>query len=318
MCVDFAVQMDQTTIQENNSEVLDTAVIVTGDSDYSNVEIGDLNEERSEMSNLSHSSSAETLLSIKSISPKRQPPSSGEGEPSSIQHDMNGNPEYNQPEPDDLDTSETQSSVAAAGSQSQKDPSEKVLDIGSLLDADELPLLFVLRVVCKTFLLKGEVGQLVHDRHVRVSLKSLALGCVASIFSLCPRLALGKLVPSDEAGERHHLIVVRCMKKGKFSRGLGGKQENILVNPFAFVFFGREREREYVYVGERERERVCLCVCERERDSLSLCMCVCERVSVCEGGGGGESVYLCVRESVCVCERECLFVYLRERESVYV
>jgi huntingtin len=64
-----------------------------------------------------------------------------------------------------------------------------------------MPLLYMLRVVSKSFLLTGEKGQLVHDRHVRVSLKSLALGCVASIYSLCPRLALGKLVASDESSK---------------------------------------------------------------------------------------------------------------------
>jgi hypothetical protein len=68
-------------------------MLVTSDNDYANIEIGDLNEERSEMSTLSHSSSADTLLSIKSLSsPKRGQVPGGQG--SGVQHDMNGNPEY--------------------------------------------------------------------------------------------------------------------------------------------------------------------------------------------------------------------------------
>ena len=51
---------------------MDGGVIVTTDSDYTNMEIGDVGgEERSEISTLSHSSSVETLNSIKSLSPKR-------------------------------------------------------------------------------------------------------------------------------------------------------------------------------------------------------------------------------------------------------
>ncbi|XP_076466851.1 LOW QUALITY PROTEIN: huntingtin-like [Babylonia areolata] len=191
-----------TTIQIDDSEVVDTGVMVTGDSDYSNVEIGDLNEERSELSNLSHSSSVDTLLSIKSISPKRQPPPTTPEPslPSSIPHDMNGNPQYQPSEPDEGDMSEGACSVVGTTPTGVKDTGQD-LDIGSLVDREEQPLVYMLRVVCQRFLLRGEAGQLVHDRHVRVSLKSLALGCVASIFSLCPRLALYKLVPGDESSQ---------------------------------------------------------------------------------------------------------------------
>ncbi|KAK7109044.1 hypothetical protein V1264_013160 [Littorina saxatilis] len=195
------VPASQAAAEVEDTDLLDTAVMLTSDNDYSNVEIGDLNEERSEMSTLSHSSSAETLLSIKSISPKRQPPSNSDGSQGHIQHDMNGNPEYDQIEREETsETSEVQEAPTATNSQAQKE-NENVLDIGSLLDEKEMPLLYMLRVICRTFLLKGEEGQLVHDRHVRVSLKSVALACVASIFSLCPRLSLGKLVPSDESSQ---------------------------------------------------------------------------------------------------------------------
>ncbi|KAL8615828.1 hypothetical protein ACOMHN_048536 [Nucella lapillus] len=183
---------------ENDSEVVDQMVMVTGDNDYSNVEIGDLNEERSEMSNLSHSSSVDTLLSIKSISPKRQPPPTPDPQTPTIPHDMNGNPQYQPSDPEEGDLSEATICVVGANPAGMKDED---LDIGTLVDRDELPLLYMLRVVCKCYLLRGEAGQVVHDRHVRVSLKSLALGCVASIFSLCPRLALCKLVPCNESSQ---------------------------------------------------------------------------------------------------------------------
>lgn len=188
-----------------DTDVVDTAVLVTSDNDYTNMEIGDLNDERSErseLSTLSHSSSVETLLSIKSISPKRQPRCGQVEEEGGPQHDMNGNPEYEnqQEERDASETSESTSySLQADGCMA--DSGKSGFDIGSLTDSEEVPLLYMLRALCKAFLLTGQVGQLVHDRHVRVSLKSLALGCVASVFSLCPRLALCKLVPADESGQ---------------------------------------------------------------------------------------------------------------------
>lgn len=195
------LQFSQPSVAVKDQDFLDANVLVTGDTDYSNVEIGDLNEERSEMSTLSHSSSIETLLSIKSISPKHLPHSLGASR-GSIQHDMNGNPEYDQTELDESDTRET-SSPAPQPSSASKIPAS-TLDIGSQLDSDEIPLVYVLRLLCKNFLLQGQNGALISDRQVRVSLKSLALGCITSIFTLCPRLVLLSLSPSCSTLSSHN------------------------------------------------------------------------------------------------------------------
>lgn len=176
-------------------------MLVTGDTEYSSVEIGDLNEERSELSALSHSSSIETLLSIKSISPKRQAHSltSSHG---SVQHDMNGNPEYEQTEEDEAETPESHSPLPPQILISaSKDSSQNMFDAAAMLDNNDLPLLYILRLICKSFLLLGKPGSLIHDRQVRVSLKSLALGCIASIFSLCPKLVLCKISQVSDAGD---------------------------------------------------------------------------------------------------------------------
>lgn len=74
--------------------------------------------------------------------------------------------------------------------------------IPDTLKDDEVPLLFYLRLICKRFLLTGVTEGLVADKKVRVSLKSLALGCVASCLAICPRLFLFKLSPTASgAGE---------------------------------------------------------------------------------------------------------------------
>ncbi|XP_071090376.1 huntingtin-like isoform X1 [Haliotis cracherodii] len=177
----------------------DATVVVTSDNDYSNVEIGDLNEEKSERSTLSHSSSVETLLSIKSLSPKRRP-SLRKG----VSQDLNGNPEY-----DPLggsDTPERSSPLPSPLPPGMREDAGN--DIGSLLD-EELPLLYCVRLLCRGFLLNGSEGGLLPDKVARVSLKSLALSCVASALSLCPKIFLYKLFPRDlESGNQHIREVV--------------------------------------------------------------------------------------------------------------
>jgi len=61
-------------------------------------------------------------------------------------------------------------------------------DIGSLTDRDELPVVFLARMLCSEFLLTGYVCGLLPDHQVRVSVKALALSCLGYLVDLCPQL----------------------------------------------------------------------------------------------------------------------------------
>ena len=60
-------------------------------------------------------------------------------------------------------------------------------DIGRLTGAD-VPLKYCCRYLASSFLLTGKVGQLIPDKVFRVSVKSLALTCIANILRICPSL----------------------------------------------------------------------------------------------------------------------------------
>ncbi|CAL1538264.1 unnamed protein product [Lymnaea stagnalis] len=181
-----------------NELVNNDAILVTDGTDYSGVEIGDLNEERSEMSatsGMSHSDSIETLQSVRSISPHLAytPPVQLLG------HDMNGNPQIVVYPGEDA--APPLSPNPALG-----EPLEQINIEHESLQEDEVPLLFYLRLLCKRFLLTGVTDGLVTDKQVRVSLKSLALGCVSCSLALCPRLFLFKLCPTaNNAGNDQNL-----------------------------------------------------------------------------------------------------------------
>lgn len=165
--------------EEDN--ILDPVVLTT-ENTYTSVEIGDVNEERSERSTLSHSSSVETLLSVKSLSPKHRPPLR-----KGVSQDLNGNPEY-----DGV-------SAAEPGSRESASPSPVPVvvvvvedvppGIGFFCDG-EVPLVYCARLLCRRFLLAGTSQNLISDKTVRVSMKTLALGSIASAINIYPRLCL--------------------------------------------------------------------------------------------------------------------------------
>ncbi|CAG5125625.1 unnamed protein product, partial [Candidula unifasciata] len=164
------------------------SIVVTDGNEYSGIEIGDLNDEKSELSatsGISHSDSVETLQSVRSISPH----------PASVTalqlpgHDMNGNPQIIiYPGEDFIPPPSPNTASSESVEQIQVEQES--------LKEDEVPLLFYLRLLCKRFLLTGVPDGLVTDKQVRVSLKSLALGCVSCSLALCPRLFLFKLCPA--------------------------------------------------------------------------------------------------------------------------
>ncbi|XP_041368406.1 huntingtin-like isoform X2 [Gigantopelta aegis] len=172
--------------EDKNETAVASSLVVTSENNYSNVEIGEFIEEKSERSALSHSSSVETLLSIRSISPKQKPSLKRE-----LDQDLNGNPSV-------FDPSEMQDSPLP----SPLPPGlceQRGSDVGSIL-GDEMPLVYCVRLLCRRFLLQGEHGALIPDKITRVSLKSLALGCIASSFTLCPQIFFYKLFPEENVG----------------------------------------------------------------------------------------------------------------------
>ena len=60
-------------------------------------------------------------------------------------------------------------------------------DIGDFLSENISCLEYCARLLCSQFLLSGTNGQLISDRLVRVSVKSLALGCIAAIIRIQPK-----------------------------------------------------------------------------------------------------------------------------------
>ena len=186
------------SIRDKDESAIASSLVVTSENNYSNVEIGEFTEEKSEKSALSHSSSVETLLSIRSLSPKRQPLLKKESD-----QDLNGNPSV-------FDGSEMQDSPLP----SPLPPGigeERGWDVGSIL-GDEMPLLYCVRLLCRRFLLQGEPGVLIPDKVTRVSLKSLALGCIASSFTLCPHIFFYKLFPQESAGKSiAHVEIALCL-----------------------------------------------------------------------------------------------------------
>jgi len=76
-------------------------------------------------------------------------------------------------------------------------------DIGCLTDHDEIPVVFLARMLCSEFLLTGYVCGLLPDHQVRVSVKALALSCVGYLVDLYPQLIVMNLhKTSCEPGTR--------------------------------------------------------------------------------------------------------------------
>lgn len=73
-------------------------------------------------------------------------------------------------------------------------------DVGSVTDEDASPLVFCVRLLASKFLLTGHVNGILPDSMARVSLKSLALNCIACCAALSPDILLLRL-HKDEGGQ---------------------------------------------------------------------------------------------------------------------
>lgn len=78
-------------------------------------------------------------------------------------------------------------SLASSPGANQAEAKYQVCDIGSLTDGS-IPLVYCARHLATSFLLTGYPGYRMPDRNVRVSVKALALNCVAAIVRLHPNV----------------------------------------------------------------------------------------------------------------------------------
>ncbi|CAK9812056.1 Htt [Anthophora plagiata] len=85
------------------------------------------------------------------------------------------------------------------------DFSSREIDIGTFTDPD-IPLKFCCRYLVSSFLLTGNAGHVIPDKYFRVSVKSLALTCVAYILKLCPNLFLIPVAKESHSNENEQMI----------------------------------------------------------------------------------------------------------------
>lgn len=83
------------------------------------------------------------------------------------------------------------------------------VDIGTFTDK-AIPLEYCTRYIVKSFLLTGHPTHLVPDKLVRISVKSLALSCVASVVQYFPKILLLNL-------DRAKIIGAKCTETQKMS-----------------------------------------------------------------------------------------------------
>jgi huntingtin len=106
---------------------------------------------------------------------------------------------------DELDRIETEQDMIAKDNQGSELEEEENEGVEEGFDIDPVvcqgvPILHCARVMC-SLLLSGKNGEILSDRLVRVSVKSLALNCLAAIFRIHPPAFLMHVVPEvDDEG----------------------------------------------------------------------------------------------------------------------
>ncbi|XP_028391517.1 LOW QUALITY PROTEIN: huntingtin-like [Dendronephthya gigantea] len=106
---------------------------------------------------------------------------------------------------DELDRDEKEQEIIAMDDQEPEfeNDESKGVDDGFNIDpvvCEGVPLLHCARVMC-SFLLSGKSGEILSDRKVRVSVKSLALNCLGAIFKIYPQVFLARVLPAGEGEE---------------------------------------------------------------------------------------------------------------------
>jgi len=165
------------------SEMLSSAV--TASNEYSGIDVGIAAD-----STLSPSCSYDTLPSVPVVHPEQRQSSllsSGDEADDPLSQVI----EPPSAESQDEGTAENPPAAVRQG------------DIGSLSNHDEIPVVFLARMLCSEFLLTGYVCGLLPDRQVRVSVKALALSCIGYLVDLYPQLiVMGLHKTSFEPGSR--------------------------------------------------------------------------------------------------------------------
>ncbi|XP_076761860.1 huntingtin isoform X2 [Xylocopa sonorina] len=106
----------------------------------------------------------------------------------------------------DADCLEEVASPIASPKKLSLDFSLREMDVGTFTDPD-IPLKFCCRYLVSSFLLTGNAGHVMPDKYFRVSVKSLALTCVAYILKLCPNLFVIPVAKeSNESNENEQMI----------------------------------------------------------------------------------------------------------------
>uniref|UniRef100_A0A8C6YA07 Huntingtin n=1 Tax=Naja naja TaxID=35670 RepID=A0A8C6YA07_NAJNA len=171
----------QTTTEGPDSAVTPSdfseMILEGGENQYSGMQIGQLQEEEDETTNILHNEAMDPFRNSclelqrshlpKSVSHRR--------EPSNSSMEKFGPKE--------------ETELADNGSKLSRMKG----DIGGYKDGSAAPLVHCVRLLSASFLLTGEKGALVPDKDVRVSVKALAISCVGAAVALHPEAFFSKL-----------------------------------------------------------------------------------------------------------------------------
>uniref|UniRef100_A0A4X2M380 Huntingtin n=1 Tax=Vombatus ursinus TaxID=29139 RepID=A0A4X2M380_VOMUR len=172
----------QTTTEGPDSAVTpsDSSEIVLdgAESQYSGMQIGQLQDEDDESSNVLTDEVPDNFRN--STIALQQP------------HLLKSTGHSRQPSDSSVDRFLSKDETVEPGDHENK-PSRIKGDIGHFTDTDLAPLVHCVRLLSASFLLTGEKGALVPDRDVRVSVKALAVSCVGAAVALHPESFFSKL-----------------------------------------------------------------------------------------------------------------------------
>ena len=177
---DHALDPDQRDTDNVSEQVMVLQESMTTDDDYTNIEIGDLSDDRA----ISQSSSMDTLSEAHNSPKLSRMRKAASIDCASVHSSAGVLPEEFEPSEPSVNDIPGLSNAVREG------------DIGCLL-GDDLPLLYCARVLCSKFLLSGYRHGLIPDQQIRVSIKALALGCTGSIVAIHPTVLLEKLHKSS-------------------------------------------------------------------------------------------------------------------------
>ena len=180
-------EADNSTFLEETVDGVDNqmSISMTTDGEYTNMEIGDVKDDCT----VSPSSSADTLSEAKHSPQCKRSLRKG------VSEDCLSGAGLDDGLPEVDISAAIQPAQCVPGTATQIILREG--DIGHITDND-IPLVHLVRLLASKFLLTGYQQGLIPDRHVRLSVKSLALGCIGSALQLYPKAFLKTLHKSSQ------------------------------------------------------------------------------------------------------------------------